>query len=44
VLTWLRSTEHLPAETGRTAIGFTIFEGPSEIQRMIIGRAVGAFP
>jgi hypothetical protein len=33
-------TGHLPAETGRTATSFTIFEGTSEIQRMIIGRAV----
>jgi alkylation response protein AidB-like acyl-CoA dehydrogenase len=31
---------HLPAETARTSISFTIFEGTSEIQRMIIGRAV----
>jgi alkylation response protein AidB-like acyl-CoA dehydrogenase len=30
----------LPAETARTATSFTIFEGTSEIQRMIIGRAV----
>ena len=31
---------HLPAETARTFTSFTIFEGTSEIQRMIIGRAV----
>jgi len=31
---------HLPAETARTSRSFTIFEGTSEIQRMIIGRAV----
>jgi alkylation response protein AidB-like acyl-CoA dehydrogenase len=31
---------HLPAETGRISTSFTIFEGTSEIQRMIIGRAV----
>jgi hypothetical protein len=31
---------HLPAETARTSTSFTIFEGTSEIQRMIIGRAV----
>jgi alkylation response protein AidB-like acyl-CoA dehydrogenase len=31
---------HLPAETARTSMSFTIFEGTSEIQRMIIGRAV----
>jgi hypothetical protein len=30
----------LPAETARTSTNFTIFEGTSEIQRMIIGRAV----
>jgi alkylation response protein AidB-like acyl-CoA dehydrogenase len=37
----LRSpTGHLPAETARTSTSFTIFEGTSEIQRMIIGRAV----
>jgi len=32
-----RQTGHLPAET---APSFTIFEGTSEIQRMIIGRAM----
>jgi alkylation response protein AidB-like acyl-CoA dehydrogenase len=31
---------HLAAETARTSTTFTIFEGTSEIQRMIIGRAV----
>jgi hypothetical protein len=31
---------HLPAETACTSTSFTIFEGTSEIQRMIIGRAV----
>ena len=31
---------HLPAETAHTSTSFTIFEGTSEIQRMIIGRAV----
>jgi alkylation response protein AidB-like acyl-CoA dehydrogenase len=31
---------HLPAETLRNSTSFTIFEGTSEIQRMIIGRAV----
>jgi len=30
----------LPAETAQTSTSFTIFEGTSEIQRMIIGRAV----
>jgi alkylation response protein AidB-like acyl-CoA dehydrogenase len=30
---------HLPAETARTSTSFTIFEGTSEIQRVIIGRA-----
>jgi hypothetical protein len=33
-------TGHLPAETARWSTIFTIFEGASEIQRMIIGRAV----
>jgi alkylation response protein AidB-like acyl-CoA dehydrogenase len=37
VLTSGSRTPDLPAETART---FTIFEGTSEIQRMIIGRAV----
>jgi alkylation response protein AidB-like acyl-CoA dehydrogenase len=40
VLTKRRSTGHLPAETARISTSFTIFEGTSEIQRMIIGRAV----
>jgi len=40
VLTRRRSTGHLPAETARTSTSFTIFEGTSEIQRMIIGRAL----
>jgi alkylation response protein AidB-like acyl-CoA dehydrogenase len=31
---------HLPAEIAYTSTSFTIFEGTSEIQRMIIGRAV----
>jgi hypothetical protein len=31
---------HLPAQTGRRSTIFTIFEGTSEIQRLIIGRAV----
>jgi hypothetical protein len=35
---WL--SRPLPAETARTSTSFTIFEGTSEIQRMIIGRAV----
>jgi hypothetical protein len=30
----------LPAETAGISMSFTIFEGTSEIQRMIIGRAV----
>jgi hypothetical protein len=30
----------LAAETGCTSTSFTIFEGMSEIQRMIIGRAI----
>jgi alkylation response protein AidB-like acyl-CoA dehydrogenase len=30
----------LPAETARASTSFTIFEGTSEIQRMIIGSAV----
>ena len=33
-------TGHLPAETAVWSTTFTIFEGASEIQRMIIGRAV----
>jgi len=40
VLTGRRPTGHLPAETAKTSMSFTIFEGTSEIQRMIIGRAV----
>jgi len=40
VLTCARPTGHLPAETARISTSFTIFEGTSEIQRMIIGRAV----
>jgi alkylation response protein AidB-like acyl-CoA dehydrogenase len=40
VLTRRPATSHLPAETAYTSMSFTIFEGTSEIQRMIIGRAV----
>ena len=40
VLTSGHPTGHLPAETAHTSTIFTIFEGTSEIQRMIIGRAV----
>ena len=40
VLTSGRRAGHLAAETARTSTSFTIFEGTSEIQRMIIGRAV----
>jgi len=40
VLTSGRPAGHLPAETARTSTSFTIFEATSEIQRMIIGRAV----
>jgi alkylation response protein AidB-like acyl-CoA dehydrogenase len=40
VLTRRPATGHLPAETARTSTSFTIFEGTSEIQRLIIGRAV----
>jgi alkylation response protein AidB-like acyl-CoA dehydrogenase len=40
VLTSARTAGRLPAETARTSTSFTIFEGTSEIQRMIIGRAV----
>jgi len=40
VLTERPSTSHLPAETASTATSFTIFDGTSEIQRVIIGRAV----
>jgi alkylation response protein AidB-like acyl-CoA dehydrogenase len=34
------TNRHLAAETARTSTSFTIFEGTSEIQRMIIGWAV----
>jgi acyl-CoA dehydrogenase len=40
VLTCARPTRYLPAETARISTSFTIFEGTSEIQRLIIGRAV----
>jgi alkylation response protein AidB-like acyl-CoA dehydrogenase len=40
VLTWLRAERHLAAETASTSMSFTIFEGTSEIQRVIIGSAV----
>jgi acyl-CoA dehydrogenase len=40
VLTCAWLSRLLPAETARTSTSFTIFEGTSEIQRMIIGRAV----
>jgi len=40
VLTSSRLAGHLAAETARTSTNFTIFEGTSEIQRMIISRAV----
>ena len=40
VLTCRGLAAHPPAETARTSRSFTIFEGTSEIQRMIIGRAV----
>jgi hypothetical protein len=40
VLTERRPAGHLPAGTARTSTSFTIFEGTSEIQRVIIGRAV----
>jgi alkylation response protein AidB-like acyl-CoA dehydrogenase len=40
VLTRGRCAGDLPAETARASTSFTIFEGTSEIQRMIIGRAV----
>jgi Acyl-CoA dehydrogenase, C-terminal domain len=39
VLTSGRLLGHLPAETARTSRSFTIFEGTSEIQRVIISRA-----
>jgi len=40
VLTSACLSGHLPAETAHRSRNFTIFEGTSEIQRMIIGRAV----
>jgi len=40
VLTSAGPAGQLPAKTARTSTSFTIFEGTSEIQRMIIGRAV----
>jgi alkylation response protein AidB-like acyl-CoA dehydrogenase len=40
VLTCDGLSRHLAAETARTSTSFTIFEGTSEIQRVIIGRAV----
>ena len=40
VLTRVACRGHLPAETARTSTSFTIFAGTSEIQRVIIGRAV----
>jgi alkylation response protein AidB-like acyl-CoA dehydrogenase len=40
VLTGARASGRLPEETARASMGFAIFEGTSEIQRMIIGRAV----
>jgi hypothetical protein len=40
VLTCVWQSGHLPAETARTSTSFTIFDGTSEIQNMIIGRAV----
>jgi alkylation response protein AidB-like acyl-CoA dehydrogenase len=40
VLTSAYPSGHLPAETAHTSRSFTSFEGTSEIQRMIIGRAV----
>ncbi|HUC21748.1 MAG TPA: acyl-CoA dehydrogenase family protein [Streptosporangiaceae bacterium] len=40
VLTCVAQSGHLAAEIARTSKGFTIFEGTSEIQRMIIGRVV----
>jgi hypothetical protein len=40
VLTLAPRAGRLPAETARTSTNFTIFEGTSEIQRMITGRAV----
>jgi hypothetical protein len=43
VLRRSRLVGHLPAETACMSTSFTIFEGTSEIQRMIIGRAVTGF-
>jgi hypothetical protein len=40
VLTWATQPGHLPAETTRNSTSFTIFDGTSEIQRVIIGRAI----
>jgi hypothetical protein len=40
VLTCAWLSGHLPAETACTSTNFSIFEGTSEIQRLIIGRAV----
>jgi len=40
VLTNAGPAGYLPAETARTSMSFAIFEGTSEIQRVIIGRAV----
>jgi hypothetical protein len=40
MLTSVAQAGHLPGETARTSTSFTIFEGTSEIQRMIIGSAV----
>jgi hypothetical protein len=40
VLTSARPAGQLPAEIALTSTSLTIFEGTSEIQRMIIGRAV----
>jgi hypothetical protein len=40
VLTSARLSGHLPAETAHASTSFAIFEGTSEIQRVIIGRAV----
>lgn len=39
VLTSDGRQRHLPAETARTSTSFSIFDGTSEIRRMIIGRA-----
>jgi hypothetical protein len=39
VLTSGRIAGDLPAETAGTSTSFTIFEGTSEIQHVIIGRA-----